>query len=229
MFKQENGITLAKVSKLQNWDQNPRDVEKEDFERLLKQIMLGEHSTLLVTKDGIVLGGNTRLKAYKKLKKEWAKVIVVDIQTGKDGKVHAFIDGEEAGKTFDTVEQAHLEYALSHNDAIGSTNEGKLAELLHVTALSTEIYKVPMNLVPVEDIAFASGPSNPQERDEDEGDIDTDRVDTYMNGNIKQIVLYFDNAQYEAVMERVEALREKHDIANNTELFLAMLEHFEQV
>lgn len=35
----------------------PRDVEAKDFERLIEQIKLGEHSTLLVTTDGEVLGG----------------------------------------------------------------------------------------------------------------------------------------------------------------------------
>ena len=48
-FEKENGVTYAKVSDLFLYKDNPRDVETRDFERLIEQIKLGEHSTLLGT------------------------------------------------------------------------------------------------------------------------------------------------------------------------------------
>lgn len=227
-IKNDNGIKLARVADLYGWKDNPRDVESAEYKRLLKQIELGEHSTMLITADGEVLGGNTRLRAYKSLGKEWAKVVIIDIKQDGDHYV-AFVDGEQAKRTFDTPEQAKLEYALSHNDMVGTTNELKLAELLHVHAIPMEVYKVTTIVRPVEDIAFEAGPgTDPNARPEDESDVETGAVDSFMNGAVKQIVLYFANAQYEVILERMETLREKYDIPNNTELFVAMLDHFEK-
>lgn len=228
-IKSENNGQFALVKDLYEWKDNPKDAEGADFKRLLKQIELGEHSSILVTPSGEVLGGNTRLKAYKSSGKEWAKVIIVDIKKEKNEYV-AYVDGVKAKRTFDSEGQAKLEYALSHNDMVGKYNEVKLANLLHVHAIPTELYKVNMVVKPVEDVAFEAGPAaDPNQRPEDESDVETDRVDTFMHGAIKQIVLYFDNAKYEEVMERIEALRENHGIENNTELFLVMLDHFEKV
>ena len=76
-FTKADGITTANVKDLFLFKDNPRDVEAKDFERLKKQLELGEHSTLLVTTEGEVLGGNTRLRAYKELGKKTAKVVIV--------------------------------------------------------------------------------------------------------------------------------------------------------
>lgn len=227
-IKNINGQNYAPVKSLVAWKDNPRDVEGEDFQRLLKQIELGEHSTLLITRDGEVLGGNTRLKAYREIGKEYAKVVIVDFHKDDDGAIRATVDGELAEREFDTYEQAKLEYALSHNDAIGMYNEKKLAKLLHVHALPMELYKVPVALQQIEDVAFEAGGGDMADRDRDEDTTD-DKLDTFMNGSIKQIVLYFSNEQYEEVMPRIEALRAEVGLENNTELFLAMLDKMEKL
>lgn len=218
----KDGKTYAKVADLRNWEDNPKDVMQDDMARLQEQIKMGEHSTLLVTDDGEVLGGNTRLRAYKKLGKDTAKVVIVSFDTREDG-VHATIDGVEAEKVFSSVEQAKLEYALSHNDMIGAYNEGKLAELLHVTPIEMNLFKVPSVVRPVEDIAFEVGDVSIEDRDTD---VDTtgDKLDTFLNGSIKQIVLYFNNDQYESIIPRLEALRQYFGVDNNTDLFLELLD-----
>lgn len=217
-----DGQKYALVAELTNWKDNPRSTNKEDAERLKEQIKLGEHSTLLIDTDGVVLGGNTRLRAYKEIGKREAKVVVVEFVERK-GVVHAIVDGIKADRTFDSVSQARLEYALSHNDLIGAYDDGKLAELLQVSPIPMEIYKASTVVRPVEDIAFEAGVINPEDRPEDEDTTDTDKLDAYMNGNIKQIVLYFDNDQYENVIPRIEFLRDKYGVEDNTSLFMQLL------
>jgi len=217
-----DGQKYAKVADLKNWKDNPKSFSKQEFERLKEQIKLGEHSTMLVEPNGNVLGGNTRLKAYKEIGKREAKVVVVEFIERK-GVVHAVVDGIKAERTFDSLNQARLEYALSHNDLIGAYDDGKLAELLQVSPIPMEMYKVSTVVKPVEDIAFEAGAVDPDERPEDEDTTDTDKLDTFTNGTIKQIVLYFDNDQYENVIPRIEALRAEMDLDNNTDLFLALL------
>ncbi len=100
---------LRKLLDLTNWDKNPRSIKKQDFERLKKQIKeLGQYKPLLITKDGIVLGGNMRLRAYKELGIEDVWVSVVDAPT----------------------EEKKLEYALSDNDRAGYYDNDLLANLV---------------------------------------------------------------------------------------------------
>ncbi|MCX6822079.1 MAG: ParB N-terminal domain-containing protein, partial [Candidatus Aenigmarchaeota archaeon] len=86
------------IEKLHEWQDNPRSVKPEDFDRLKKQIAeLGEYKPLIITPDGEVIGGNMRFKAYTELGK---KKVWVSIVNPKD-------------------EKEKLKYALSDNDSVG--------------------------------------------------------------------------------------------------------------
>ena len=180
-FFKENGVTYANVSDLFLYKDNPRDVEAKDFERLIEQIKLGEHSTLLVTTEGEVLGGNTRLRAYKKIGKERAKVVVVNIVESSAG-VHIVIDEKKSERTFDSVDQAKIELALSHNDSIGTNNETKLAELMTIHKVPTELYSVATKITPVADIVKNLSPE-----DEDEDASSELNADDYLTKDEKVI------------------------------------------
>lgn len=170
-FVRKDGVTLAPVKDLFLFKDNPRDVEAKDFERLLEQIKLGEHSTMLVTLEGEVLGGNTRLRAYKKIGKEFAKVVVVEIVETKEG-VHIIVDGVKSERVFDTVGQAKVELALSHNDSIGTNNTEKLAELMTINKVDTSIYSVATQITPVQDILDRVSPTGKDGENESEYDKD---------------------------------------------------------
>ena len=180
-FFKENGVTYANVSDLFLYKDNPRDVEAKDFERLIEQIKLGEHSTLLVTTEGEVLGGNTRLRAYKKIGKERAKVVVVNIVESSKG-VHIVIDEKKSERTFESVDQAKIELALSHNDSIGTNNETKLAELMTIHKVPTELYSVATKITPVADIVKNLSPE-----DEDEDASSELNADDYLTKDEKVI------------------------------------------
>src|SRR3990167_5265115 len=104
-----NGLTKFPLSKLHNWQDNPRAIKKEDYERLKTQIKdLGQYKPLLVEPDGNVLGGNMRLRAYQDLGIQDIWVSVVEPKN----------DAER------------LKYALSDNDRAGYYVEDELAELI---------------------------------------------------------------------------------------------------
>jgi len=94
-------ILKVSLDKLQEWEDNPRDVSEEDFERLKKQLeRLPVFKPLVAYKEGnkfIVLGGNMRLKAYRELGREFAFVSLVDPES----------------------EQEKLEISLADNDQVG--------------------------------------------------------------------------------------------------------------
>lgn len=121
-----NEKEYKKVSELRVWDKNPRGIKKKDFERLKKQIVdLGAYKPLLATDDGIVIGGNMRLRALMDLGVQniWVNTITF---FEENKKWRAKIDGEVAPKIFESKEQAMLEYALSdvYKDEIRQDADG---------------------------------------------------------------------------------------------------------
>ena len=140
-----------KIDKLRNWDKNPRNIQKADFERGKRQLIRNKEITgewlfepLVITPDGEVLGGNMRLRALHDLKVEDVWVNVVNPKT-------------EAEK---------LEIALAANDRWGSYVEQDLAELL--TKWQDDIklgdYKVDLG-TPI-DLAALLDKYQPTEEDE---------------------------------------------------------------
>jgi len=103
------GKLLWDIDQLHEWEKNPRTISKENFERLKNQIKeLGEYKPLIITKDGTVLGGNMRLKAYRELgyKKVWVSIVEAD------------------------TEEEKIKYALSDNDQLGEYQKDDLANLV---------------------------------------------------------------------------------------------------
>lgn len=97
------------IEKLYPWNRNPKKVGDDDFERLKKQISeLGEYKPLLITPQGEVIGGNSRLRAYREMGFSQCWVSVVEPK-------------DEAQK---------IKYALSDNDNVGYYIEDQLADLV---------------------------------------------------------------------------------------------------
>ena len=67
------------------------------------------------------------------------------------------------------------------------------------------------------------------EQAEQEQDVDTtdDKLDVYLNNQIKQIVLYFEGKEYSEVLERLQAIASRNGFESNTEIFLELLKFYE--
>jgi hypothetical protein len=134
---------IRKITDLRPWKDNPRNITPSDFERLKKQITkLGQYKPLLVTKDGEVIGGNMRLKAYNAL---GIKDVWVSVVEPKD-------------------ENEKLEYALSDNDRAGYYDDDMLANLIPNYDIDWSQYAVDMK--PPEDIQKLIDRIAPVEEDE---------------------------------------------------------------
>ena len=97
------------LSTLKEWEDNPRSITKNDFNRLKKQIQkLGVYQPIVVNEDMIVLSGNMRLKAFKDLHIDSVWITVVEAKKKSE----------------------MLEYALSANDTVGYYEEEDLSDLL---------------------------------------------------------------------------------------------------
>lgn len=63
-----------------------------------------------------------------------------------------------------------------------------------------------------------------------EPEFDKDKLDqaldVYINSKIKQITLYFDNQQYEQVVEKLTYIAKQNDLESNTDVIIYLLENF---
>lgn len=130
-----------KVAQLQEWDENPRTISPEEFERLKEHIQrLGVYKPLLINQSNIVLGGNMRLKALKELG----------------------IDEVMCSVVLTDNKHQMIEYALSDNDQMGVTDEQKVAELVTLNPIKTEIFAIhDTKLKPIQRVLDKVSPTPP--------------------------------------------------------------------
>lgn len=197
-----------KLGDLTNWENNPRSILEEDFNRLKAQIeKLGVYKTLLVNQDNIVLGGNMRLRAFTELFGAEHEVLCGIVTTADPGEM--------------------LEYALSDNDQAGVTDDLKLAEVYQLHPIDTKLYKIQSNVLrPLEHIVNPLDPATlGGDAEQDKSDLD-ESLGTYLNGNIKQIVLYYDNEQYATVIGWLEAIGKDLGLENNTDIVTKLAQDY---
>lgn len=127
--KVENGRTLAHIKDLQPWQDNPRSITEDKFEKLVADIKDvesidpatdGQFKPLIVTTTGIVVGGNMRLKAYTKLGKTWIWVSVVDTNNPKQAFMIAIRDNMRYGEyDEERLAEAAIKYELTEIEMEG--------------------------------------------------------------------------------------------------------------
>lgn len=114
---------LVTLDQLKPWDKNPRDINPADMERLKTQIKrLGQYKPLLVTEEGVVIGGNMRLRAYREMGMTDAWVSIVSPKNDSE----------------------LLEYALSDNDRAGFYKELELMELVKLNPIDQQLYAIDL-------------------------------------------------------------------------------------
>ncbi len=129
------------IRNLKPWENNPRTLTREEFNRLKRQIQrLGVYKPLVITEDGTILGGNARYQVYKTLGYNdiWVSVVQADTEAKK------------------------LEYALSDNEQFSLYEEEDLADLLlHADEeIPLEDYKVTVGDISLEKLLKKFGPGD---------------------------------------------------------------------
>lgn len=197
-----------RLGDLTNWENNPRSVLEEDFARLNGQIdKLGVYKTLLVNQDNIVLGGNMRLRAFiKKFGADYEAMCGI-VETANAGEM--------------------LEYALSDNDNVGVTDDLKLAEVFHLAPIDTKLYKVAGSVLrPLESIINPVDPATLGGDGEQDPDRRDESLEKYLGGNIKQIVLYYDNEQYAQIIDALKTIGVDLGLENNTDIITKLIKDY---
>lgn len=181
-----------------------------------------------VWKDGEVRAGNHTLLALLDIQKQGALPALdfnyppPNVTIGESGEWYI-----EAGDMSHLDENEALAFAIADNHSAqrASQDEVLLSQYLQ-------------NLYAVDPLLFeATG--------YDEGDVElmsaltepilgetftktpTEALDYYLNGQIKQIVLYFDHETYVLVIARMQRIMDAAGLEGNTDVFMRLLEAYE--
>jgi hypothetical protein len=119
----------------------------------------------------------------------------------------------------DFTEQEKVAFRIADNKiAVETGFDPKILEA-ELNKLANVPFELPALLL---DFDFGG----PKERGEDVNDLG-ERLETYQNTTVKQIVLYFDQAQYDKALSRLHKICAQVGRQNNTEAVLWLLDQYE--
>ena len=201
---------IRPLSALKEWVDNPRFATPEALKRLLGQIgMTGDelYKPLLVLSDGTVIGGNQRLRVMREkgIKEAW----VFQVDAGKELSRTDIVsiaqdDNGRAG--------AYVEESLRAQVIIADW-EKDVRDLLHADTS-----------LPVDMRAFLDGKAKDIAGDDRKADTDStkEKMDTYQNGDQKQVVLFFMENERERVEMLFDGAKSRYEVDTNAEALLAI-------
>ncbi len=212
MVESTGKIESWPLAKLKPWEANPRFISKDNYARLKASIRdKGLRGVMSISEDGTVCNGVHRLRAVLELSEAGETSI-------KEVKAEVF---KAPG------EQEKLELALEGNDEYAQWDEAKTMELSSQLGINLELQAIHLQPAQRMDMVMKNYAPDGGDRDIDQNTL-KDQLDTYMAGNITQIVLYFSKEEYNATIPRLDKVLHAESLENNTEAFLAMLKFYEE-
>lgn len=211
-----------KISDIQGSKKNPRKITEKMFTLLGETIKeYGDLSGIVVNvKTNEVVGGNQRTAFFKQNEKDCSVSIVERFKTPtKQGTVatgYVEFQGEKfAYREVDWDEKKVDRANIIANKVGGFWDNDMLANQFDIEDLK---------MAGFED--FELGFFN-DEIEMDNNDSLTKTMDSYLDGSIKQIVLYFKNDEYAELIPRLENHVKELGFENYSDLFIKLLDVYE--
>lgn len=157
----------------------------------------GFKQPIVIDSFGEVVAGHTRLKAAKKLGLETVPCIVADDLTPAQIKAYRIADNKVADLSDWDMELLKIE----------------LADIDDFTGFELEDLYEYNEKNEVENVIIEQDGKNPSEL-----------MERYMNSSIRQIILTFDQFQYEKIMNCFDLIQQEYNLNNNTECVIKLLE-----
>lgn len=213
---------MTEIKDLRAYDKNPRKITKEDFELLQKSLdEFGDLSGVVFNKTtNNLVGGHQRTNAFKSKKAivSITDTLAVPSRTGTIATGYIIVDDEKFSyREVAWDEEKEARANILANKVSGQWDFDMLANAFDVDTLLASGWKAS-------EIGFATT------KDQDGTDSDTlsESMETYLAGNIKQIVLYFSAEEFETIVPRLDNIMLKTGVTSHTEAFLKMLDYFDE-
>lgn len=205
------------IKDLHTYHKNPRKITEKMFELLGDSIReFGDLSGIVFNvRSKELIGGNQRTQFFKRNDAEIHTTPVKDSKVGTVAQGYVLFNGEKYNyREVDWDEKKSERANIMANKVTGFWDNDILANQFDLEDLK---------LAGFED--FELGMFN-EEILIDKNNMN-DTMESYLDGNVKQIVLYFNNEQFQDVIPRMEKLMEDFGVDNHTDAFLELLKEHE--
>ena len=218
---------MLKLENIKEYHKNPRKISEERFEHLKRSLeKFGDLGGVVVNRrTGEAIGGNQRTKSLLAERERYTFTGEDLAAPQADGTVLVGRIVKDKGlpteqsfsyREVDWDEKMAEEANIVANKVTGFWDYDILANNFDTAdLLSYGFSKQDLDLLPK---------NVPIDRDE-EGLTKT--LDSYLAGNIKQIVLFFKSADYDDILRRMDRVQTVEGLDNHTDAFLAILKNWE--
>lgn len=210
------------IKELKAYDKNPRKMTKDDFKTLSDSLdEFGDLSGIIFnTTSGNLVGGHQRTNYFKG--KSGAKVVLTETfkqptETGTTALGYVVVGDERFSyREVEWDESKEARANILANKVSGQWDYDMLANAFDVDTLLSSGWKAS-------EIGFATT------KDQDGQDQDQlgSSMESYLSGNIKQIVLYFSSEEFEDIVPRLDKVMDGEKVSSHTEAFMKLLEFYE--
>ncbi len=200
----EHKLVKVEIDKIKIDSTNPNVMSEDEMLALQKTMdKFGYLAPVILDKKYKVVDGEHRVRVYEKLGKKTIPAYVIDVDK-YDQKILRQVMNKLRGEhdlLKDSKEFNILEKANKLDDLADFLAKDE-KDFLRIAEKSDE--KLDFD-------------NNPMKHHED----------TYLHGNIKQIMIYFDNEEFEKIMPKLERIMEVEEVTTHTDVFYKLLEFYE--
>ena len=200
----EHKLVKVDIDKIKIDSTNPNVMSEDEMLALQKTMdKFGYLAPVILDKKYKVVDGEHRVRVYEKLGKKTIPAYVIDVDK-YDQKILRQVMNKLRGEhdlLKDSKEFNILEKANKLDDLADFLAKDE-KDFLRIAEKSDE--KLDFD-------------NNPMQHHED----------TYLHGNIKQIMIYFDNEEFEKIMPKLERIMEVEEVTTHTDVFYKLLEFYE--
>ena len=201
---EEHALVNIDIAEIKIDKSNPNVMSEDEMEALEKTMnRFGYLAPVILDKKFKVVDGEHRVKIYQKMGKTTIPAYVIDVDK-YDQKILRQVMNKLRGEHDILKDSKEFDF-LAKADRLGDL-AGFLAK--------NEKDFLRMADEPTKDDEFDKNPMDHHK-------------DHYLHGNIKQIMIYFDNEEFEKIMPKIEKIMEVEEVTTHTDVFYKLLEFYE--
>lgn len=219
---------MTNLENLKEYHKNPRKIGEERFDKLDSSLQrLGDLGGIVVNLNtNEIIGGNQRVKTFMRDKDKYQIEIIQTLKVpAPDGTVSYGYVIREKGTAHEqrfsyrevVWDEAQCEEAnVVANKLTGFWDFDILANEFEMDKLLEYGFtKQDLDLMPKD------------QKVEMDKDMLAKSMDSYLDGNIKQIVLYFKSENFDDIMKRLDTVMAKEKLPSHTDAFIKLLDTYE--
>ena len=201
---EEHKLVKIDIDKIKIDSTNPNVMSEDEMKALQKTMdKFGYLAPVILDKKYKVVDGEHRVKIYERLGKKTIPAYVIDVDK-YDQKILRQVMNKLRGE----------------HDILKDSKEFNILEKANrLDDLAEFLAKDEKDF-----LRMADEPTIDQDFDKNPMDHHKDH---YLHGNIKQIMIYFDNEEFEKIMPKIERIMEVEGVTTHTDVFYKLLEFYE--